>query len=117
MTASAFAANGAVITLTQKWPNQLAKNSGSRYSRLSKPVSRKAVKTRTISSAQRTVQLCPRTSAFGAALWTGYLGGAVAIHVQQGHALWTHTLFPIYFAVMLWGGLGLRDRRVRALLR
>lgn len=61
--------------------------------------------------------LNPRTSAFGAALWTGYLGGAVAIHVQQGHALWTHTLFPIYFAVMLWGGLWLRDRRVRALLR
>ena len=56
MTASAFAANGAVITLTQKWPNQLAKNSGSRDSRLSKPVSRNAVTTRTISSAQRMVQ-------------------------------------------------------------
>jgi hypothetical protein len=60
--------------------------------------------------------LTPRVSALGAVLWTGYLGGAVCIHVQQGHALWTHTLFPIYFAALLWGGLWLRDRRVRALL-
>ena len=32
-------------------------------------------------------------------------------------SLFTHQLFPIYVAALLWGGLYLRDRRVRALLR
>ena len=58
----------------------------------------------------------PRTSVLGAVLWTGYLGGAVAIHVRAGSPLFSHTLFPIYVAAFLWGGLWLRDRRVRALL-
>ena len=60
--------------------------------------------------------LVPRTSILGALLWTGYLGGAVATHVRVGHPLLSHTLFPIYVATMLWAGLWLRDRGVRALL-
>ncbi|MGV3707970.1 MAG: DoxX family protein [Gemmatimonas sp.] len=58
--------------------------------------------------------LVPRFAPLGATLLTGYLGGAVAIHVQFGNPLFTHLLFPIYVAVLLWGGLYLRDARVRA---
>ena len=62
------------------------------------------------------VYLVPRTSVLGAILWTGYLGGAIATHVRVGSPLVSHTLFPIYVAALLWAGLWLRDRRVRALL-
>ncbi len=57
----------------------------------------------------------PRTAPLGAMLLTAYLGGAVAIHVQRGNPVFTHMLFPVYIAVLLWGGLYLRDARVRAL--
>jgi hypothetical protein len=61
--------------------------------------------------------LVPRTAPLGAVLWTGYLGGAIATHLRLDHPLLTHTLFPIYVAALVWGGLYLRDARVRALLR
>jgi hypothetical protein len=60
--------------------------------------------------------LIPRTSVLGAILLTGYLGGAVATHVRVGDPLFSHVLFPVYFGVMLWGGVFLRDERLRALL-
>jgi hypothetical protein len=60
--------------------------------------------------------LVPRTAVLGAILWTGYLGGAIATHVRVGSPLFTHILFPIYVAALLWGGLYLRDRRVAALI-
>jgi len=63
------------------------------------------------------VYLIPRTSVLGVVLWTGYLGGAVASQVRVGNPLFTHALFPIYVAALLWIGLGLRDHRVRGLLR
>jgi hypothetical protein len=59
--------------------------------------------------------LIPRTAALGALLLTGYLGGAVATHVRVANPLFTHTLFPVYVATLIWGGLMLRDARVRAL--
>jgi hypothetical protein len=59
----------------------------------------------------------PQTSIFGAVLLTGYLGGAVATHVRVGDPLFSHVLFPIYVAAMMWGGLYLRDDRLRTLLR
>ena len=62
------------------------------------------------------VYLIPRTSIVGAVLLTGYLGGAIATHLRVGSPLFTHTLFPIYVAVLIWGGLFLRDGRLRALL-
>jgi len=62
------------------------------------------------------VYVVPRTSIIGAILLTGYLGGAVATHVRVGSPLLTHVLFPLYIAVLLWGGLFLRDERVRALI-
>ena len=58
----------------------------------------------------------PRTSVLGAIVLTGYLGGAVAAHVRVGNPLFSHVLFGVYLGVMLWGGLYLRDTRLRALL-
>lgn len=60
--------------------------------------------------------LVPRTAVLGALLMTGYLGGAVATHVRISNPLLTHTLFPIYVALLLWGGLYLREERLRALV-
>jgi hypothetical protein len=56
--------------------------------------------------------LIPRTAALGALIWTGYLGGAVATHVRAGNPLFTHILMPVFVAILLWGGLALRDRRI-----
>ena len=62
--------------------------------------------------------LIPRTAVLGALLWTGYLGGAVATHVRVENPLFSHTLFPIYVAALLWAALWLRgDARVRAFFR
>jgi hypothetical protein len=60
--------------------------------------------------------MIPQTSILGAILLTGYLGGAVATHVRIGNPLFTHTLFPIYVAVLVWGGIYLRDNHIRALI-
>lgn len=56
----------------------------------------------------------PRTAVLGALLLTGYLGGAIAIQLRAG-AAWFPTVFPLIVAALLWGGLALRDARVRAL--
>ena len=61
--------------------------------------------------------LIPRIAPLGAVLWTGYLGGAIATHVRHGDPLFTHVLFPVYVAVLLWGGLWLRDARIRSVLK
>jgi hypothetical protein len=60
--------------------------------------------------------LAPPTSVLGAVLMTGYLGGAIATHVRVGSPLPSHTLFPIYVALFVWGGLYLREPSLRALL-
>lgn len=60
--------------------------------------------------------VAPRTSILGAILLTGYLGGAIATHVRAGSPLFSHTLFPIYVAVLIWGGIYLREDRLRALV-
>jgi DoxX-like family len=58
----------------------------------------------------------PRTSIVGAILLTGYMGGAIATHVRVGSPLLTHELFPVYVAALVWGGVFLRDERLRLLL-
>jgi hypothetical protein len=63
------------------------------------------------------LHLVPRTAILGAVLWTGYFGGAVATHLRLDSPLFTHVLFPVYVAVFLWGGLWLRDRRLRRVVR
>lgn len=62
------------------------------------------------------VFVIPRTAVLGAVLWTGYLGGAVASNIRIDAPLFSHTLFPVYFAVLLWAGLYVRDARVAAML-
>jgi DoxX-like protein len=62
------------------------------------------------------VYLVPRTSVLGAILWTGYLGGAVSAQLRAGNPLFSNVLFPVYIAVLLWGGLWLRNARLRALV-
>jgi hypothetical protein len=57
----------------------------------------------------------PRTAVLGAILLTGYLGGAVATHVRVGEGAFP-VLFPVFFGVLIWGGLYLRDARLRALI-
>jgi hypothetical protein len=59
--------------------------------------------------------LIPRTGVLGAILLTGYLGGAVATHVRAGEG-WFSILFPVFFGALLWGGLYLREARLRALI-
>ena len=59
--------------------------------------------------------LVHRTAVLGAVLLTGFLGGAIATHVRLEDPLFSHTLFPIYVAALVWGGLYLRDARVRAI--
>jgi hypothetical protein len=49
-------------------------------------------------------------------LLTGYLGGAVASHLRLGDPIFTHTLFGLYLGLLAWGGLYLRDARLRALI-
>lgn len=58
----------------------------------------------------------PRTSILGAILLTGYMGGAIATHLRIGSPLFSHTLFGVYLGVLLWGGLWLRDPRLRVLI-
>jgi len=65
--------------------------------------------------ASTLLYLYPRTAALGAILLTGYFGGAVCVHVHENEG-WFPILFPAFFAALFWGGLWLRDWRVRALL-
>jgi hypothetical protein len=58
------------------------------------------------------IYLIPRTSVLGAILVTGYLGGATAVSVQLGASF----VLPVVFGVLIWGGLYLRDTRLRALI-
>ena len=59
------------------------------------------------------IYVVPRTSVLGALLITGYLGGAVEANLRIGTPLFSNALFPVYFAVLVWGGLFLREQRVR----
>src|SRR5262245_57840499 len=56
--------------------------------------------------------LIPRTAVLGAILLTAYLGGAVCTHVRVGESF----IMPVVFGVLVWGGIFLRDRRVRDLI-
>ena len=58
----------------------------------------------------------PRTAVLGAILLTGYLGGAIATHLRIDSPLFSHTLFGLYLGLLVWGGLFLRDGRLRALI-
>lgn len=59
--------------------------------------------------------LFPRSSILGAILLTGYLGGAIASQVRA-EASWFNAVFALVFGCLVWGGLWLRDIRVRGFL-
>jgi hypothetical protein len=56
----------------------------------------------------------PQTAVLGAIMLTGYLGGAVAVKLSD--PLFTHVLFGVYVGVLVWGGIYLRDARLRQIL-
>ena len=58
------------------------------------------------------VYVVPRTSILGAILLTGYLGGATATHVRVGDPFYGQVIL----GVLVWGGLYLREARLRALI-
>jgi hypothetical protein len=58
----------------------------------------------------------PRTRVLGAILLTGLFGGAMATHLRVGSPLFSHLLFGVYLGLLVWGGLYLRDARLRALI-
>ena len=57
----------------------------------------------------------PRTAVLGAVLLTAVMGGAIASHLRVGDPLVSHTLFGVYLGAAIWGGLYLRDPRLRAI--
>lgn len=58
----------------------------------------------------------PRTTILGAILLTGYLGGAIATQLRVGSPVFSHLLFGVYLGLMMWGGVYLREPRLRALI-
>jgi hypothetical protein len=58
----------------------------------------------------------PRTAILGAILLTGFLGGAIASKLRIEDPLFSSILFGVYFGILAWGGLYLRDDRLRVLL-
>jgi DoxX-like protein len=65
--------------------------------------------------ASTIIYAIPRTTILGAILLTGYLGGAVATQVRVGESLF-NILFPVILGVLIWGGIYLRDNRLRAIV-
>jgi hypothetical protein len=57
----------------------------------------------------------PRTAILGAVLLTGYLGGAVLANIHVGHPLF-ECIFPVIFGMLAWGGIFVREPRVRELI-
>jgi hypothetical protein len=55
----------------------------------------------------------PRTSILGAILLVGYLGGATAAQVRLEDPWF---VFPVLMGALVWGGLFLRDQRLRTLI-
>jgi hypothetical protein len=58
----------------------------------------------------------PRTSILGVVLLTAHLGGAIASNLRVDNPLLSNILFPVYTAILAWGGLWLRDEQLRNLL-
>jgi hypothetical protein len=58
----------------------------------------------------------PATAVLGAILVTGFLGGAICAHVRIGELGSQPELISLLLGAMTWGGLYLRDPRIRAIL-
>jgi hypothetical protein len=62
------------------------------------------------------VYLVPATAVLGAILITGFLGGAIATHFRLGEIGSPPQLICLALGCLTWGGLYLRDQRLRTLL-
>lgn len=60
------------------------------------------------------IYVIPRTAVLGAVLITGYLGGAVAIHMRVGNPPF-ECIFPILIGILFWAGLLFRNPKLRAI--
>jgi len=58
----------------------------------------------------------PATTALGAILATGFLGGAICAHVRLGELGSPPEIISLLLGVLTWGGLYLCDPRIRAML-
>jgi hypothetical protein len=58
----------------------------------------------------------PRTAVLGAILITGFVGGALAAHLRVTQVVILPEVINVALGVGAWGGLWLRDPRLRALL-
>ena len=58
----------------------------------------------------------PATAVLGAILVSGFLGGAICAHVRIGEFGSPPELISLLLGAMTWGGLYLRDPRVRTIL-
>ncbi|TIX89363.1 DoxX family protein [Rhizobium sp. P44RR-XXIV] len=58
----------------------------------------------------------PRTAVLGAILTTGFFGGAICTHFRLGEVGSPPQLISLVLGIMAWGGLYLRDKRIRELL-
>jgi hypothetical protein len=58
----------------------------------------------------------PRTQVLGAILLTGYFGGVIATHIRLDNPLFSHILFPVYLAILMWGSLWLKNEGLRKLI-
>ncbi len=70
----------------------------------------------TIEAICLVLYVVPQTAVLGAILITGVLGGAIASHLRVGDPLFSHVLFGVYVGILAWGGLYLRDDRLRTLI-
>lgn len=55
--------------------------------------------------------MIPRTRMLGAILLTAHLGGAITSHLRVDNPVLSHTLFPVYIAILMWGSIWLLDKR------
>lgn len=81
------------------------------FARLGLPLST-AINIGVLLTVSTLIYAIPRTAVLGAVLLTGYLGGAVAIHIRAGSSAF-ETIFPALVGVLVWAGIYLRDCPLR----
>lgn len=59
----------------------------------------------------------PRTAVIGMILMTAYFGGAIATNFRMDNPLFSHILFPVYLAILAWGGLLLRRPQLKSIFK
>jgi hypothetical protein len=58
----------------------------------------------------------PQAAVVGAILLTAELGGAIATHLRDTTPVLTHNVIVVVMGAIVWGGLWMRDPRLRALM-